>query len=56
MALNREEADKAANTLSLAVDQLKDARLVTLANMTRDVLDRLEAVLEGDSPYPSDDQ
>lgn len=52
----RDRADKAANDLSRASDELEDAGLSSLALAARDVLDRLEAVLEGDSPIPGDDQ
>lgn len=54
--MDRKKADKAANELSLASTLLEDAGLDTLAIATRDVLDRLEAVLEGDSPMPGDNE
>ena len=55
MAFDRNKADEAANDLSAASDALEEAGLTVLALATRDVLDRLEAVLEGDSPFVSDD-
>ena len=50
----QKKADEAANALSLASDCLEEAGFSTLATAARDVLDRLEAVLEGDTPIPGD--
>jgi hypothetical protein len=54
MAFNRSKADAAANDLSSAADSLEEAGLSSLATAARDVLDRLEAVLEGDTPMIGD--
>lgn len=56
MGFDRASANDAANTLSLAIDQLEDAGLSYLAAHARDLMDRLEAVLEGDSPMPADEE
>lgn len=56
MGFDRKTADRAANDLSFAASSLEDAGLTKLALAVRDVLDRVEAVLEGDSPIPGDDE
>ena len=54
--MDRKHADQAANALSLASDLLEDANLSSLAMASRDVLERLEAVLEGSGALPGDDE
>ncbi len=50
------KANEAANKVDEAAEALDSAELKTLANAARDLRDRIEAVLEGDSPIPGDDE
>ncbi|WP_155133393.1 hypothetical protein [Roseibium sp. RKSG952] len=48
--------NEAANKIAEAVEALQAAGLTTLADAARDLQDRVEAVLEGDSPILGDDE
>jgi len=48
------KANEAANELSAVPGLLDDAGLHTLSDIAQGLMDRLEAVLEGDTPYPGD--
>ena len=52
--MDRDKANEAANELSGVPGMLGDAGLHTLSDLAQGLLDRLEAVLEGDTPYPGD--
>jgi hypothetical protein len=54
MSFDWAKANEAANDLSRVVDALTAAGLTRLEADARDLMERLEAVLEGDSPLSGD--
>lgn len=56
MAFDRQKADEAASAIVLAHEKLQLAGLYTLAMVALDFLERLDAVLDNDSPMPGDDE
>lgn len=53
---DRRKVSVAADRISEAVDLLSDAGLSRLSTAAQELLDRIEAVLDGDSPIVGDDE
>mgnify|MGYP000050048610 CR=1 FL=1 len=56
MTFDMKKANEAANEMAAVSGLLGDAGLATLSTAAQDLMDRIEAVIEGDSPIAGDEE